>query len=341
MNLASTGLQTYIWNNQLKSVLILFLFPILLLGMIYCFFGALGMQQGGTFAQSGLEGVKYYAHWAFLGALIWFSIAWAFHGTMVQMATGARTLTRAESPELYNMVENLCISRGMTMPKLQMIDTPMMNAFASGIGEKSYCITVTRGIVEALSPEEIEAVLAHELSHIRHKDVRLLITTVIFVGMISFACQMIYRMLVYGGSSVSRRREGQDGRMLLIALAVLAVGYGLALILRFSLSRKREYLADAGAVELTKNPDAMIGALQKISGKTDLPDMPEDIKQMCLENTHSFMGLFATHPPIEKRIAALVGMGGRELPSSGAGSPAHGPWSQPTKAWSRPHGPWK
>lgn len=352
MAFGTAGLQTHIWNNQIKSVLVLAMFPVLLLVLIFLFFALAGPQlDGGHYKmaydpiETGMDGMLRYGHFAIIGAAIWFTIAWIFQGSMIRAATGAREITRKEAPEIYNLLENLCISRGMKMPSLQVIDTPALNAFASGIDDKSYRITLTTGIIEKLERDELEAVLAHELSHIRHKDVRLLIFTVIFAGMISFLCEMIYRSMIYGGGN-----RKKDGRLMLIAFGVLAVGYVLAIVLRFALSRKREYLADAGAVELTHNPDAMIAALRKISGQADLPGMPDNIRQMCIENTHGFVGgLFATHPPIEKRIEALIAVGGRDLPLSTAAAPEPaekagslwtGPWKQSPTNWGRHHGPW-
>jgi heat shock protein HtpX len=183
-----------------------------------------------------------------------------------------------------------------------------MNAFASGLGAGSYAITVTRGLVEALTRDELEAVLGHELTHIINRDVRLLIVTVVFVGMISFIAQMLWRSLSWG-------RSGRRDRSPLIAIAAIAmgVGYVLALVLRFALSRTREYLADAGSVALTKNPEAMISALRKIADHASMPEVPPEVRQMFIENPPSaaeLFGLFGTHPPIEARIRALEQIGG-------------------------------
>ena len=209
----------------------------------------------------------------------------------------------------------------MAVPQFRIIDSPALNAFASGLNDKTYAITLTRGIIEALEDEELEAVIAHELSHIINKDVRLLVVSVIFVGIISFLAQLAFRMIIGGGrrshyipSSGSRKGGGQL-IILLIALAVLVVGYIFALLIRFSLSKKREFLADAGAIELTKNPQAMMQALMRISGHDEVQDMPNEIQQMCIENSHSFMGMFATHPPIDKRIKTISEMTGTPVPT--------------------------
>lgn len=314
------GLQTHIWNNNLKSGLLLAGFPVLLLLLLFGLsLGFVGVSQpingpGEGFALA-FEHVRRLWPFAFLGAGAWFVIAWFSYQSIIEASVGARGLTRKEAPELYNLLENLCVSRGLTMPQLNVIETPSLNAFASGLTDKSYKVTVTRGLLDTLDKDELEAVLAHELTHIMNRDVRLLIIAVIFVGVFSFFGEMVFRGLFRSGVRVgghTRSRNGDSrggGILILVAIALIVLAYVLALVIRFSLSRKREYLADAGAVELTRNPDAMISALNKISGRSKV-DAPNDVQQMMIENTQNFAGVFATHPPIEKRIAALVGYAG-------------------------------
>ena len=193
-------------------------------------------------------------------------------------------------PKLYNTLENLCISRGMKTPNLYIIDGDELNAYASGIDEKSYAITVTRGLVERLNDAEIEAVLGHELTHIINRDCRLMIVTIVFVGMISFATQMLWRSMRFAAYGRSNSRQGGGGALviMLVASVLLAIGYALAVILRLAISRKREYLADAGSVVLTKNPAAPHpGALRKISGNCEVPHVPTEVRQMFIENPPS------------------------------------------------------
>jgi heat shock protein HtpX len=203
------------------------------------------------------------------------------------------------------------------MPRLYVIDTDVMNAYASGIDNKSYAITVTRGLLDSLSPQELEAVLAHELTHIIDRDTRLLIVTVVFVGMISFFAQLLWRglrVVSFGRGGRSSKGGGAVVILVLIAAVVMLVGYLLALVLRFALSRRRELLADAGSVELTKNPDALISALLKISKNAEVPHVPSEVRQMFIENppsTFDLGGLFATHPPIASRIHVLEELGGQ------------------------------
>jgi len=331
MALSSVGLTTQIYNNHIKSALLLMGFPLLLLLMIGGFFAGLdalsqasvpqrahGIDVAQSF-QAGIAGIVTYGQWAVLAAGIWFVIAYFLHGSMMRLASGAVPVTRLEYPKLYNMLENLCISRGLPVPAFEMIDSPALNAFASGIDRKSYRIVLTRGLVERLPDDELESVIGHELTHIVNKDVRLLIISVIFVGIISFMAQLIYRMLIRGVRPRSGKKNSGMAVMLL-ALAILAVGYLLATVIRFALSRKREYLADAGSVELTKNPEAMMRALLRISGHDAVPGMNGEVQQMCIENSHPFMGIFATHPSIKDRVNTIAQMTRtpvQELPPDG------------------------
>ena len=326
--MTAIGLRTHIWNNNLKSLALLAGFPVLLFALTYA--GALvfiGFDGGGLPAQAAL-GAEHRAAldaavnaipFVLLGALVWFAIAWIFHQSSIDASMGARPVTRQDEPRLWNLLENLCISRGLTMPSLRIIESQGMNAYASGLSEKRAAVTVTRGLMDALDDDELEAVLAHELTHIRNKDVRLLVVAVIFVGIISFAGELMTRGLFRGSlvraGGARRGRSGNAGFILIIAIAIVVLCWVLAIAIRFAMSRKREYMADAGAVELTRNPDAMIGALRKISGHSDVDAAPREVRQMFLhDDAASFFGAFATHPPIEKRIAALERYaGGRDL----------------------------
>jgi heat shock protein HtpX len=301
------GLHTQITRNNTRSAILLISFPALILGAVYAvlFFG--------------LDGNFEEINWAFLKILpiviiavcVWFAIAYFSHTAIIKATTKAHTLERKENMRVYNLTENLCMSIGMTMPKLYVIDSPQLNAFASGIDKNSYAVTLTTGIIEKLDDEELEGVIAHELTHIRNRDVRLLIISIIFVGIFAFVVNVLFRSFLYGGRR-RRNNNNSDGRLLLIALVVAVVVYFLSILFRFALSRKREYLADAGAVELTKNSHALASALRKISGNDEVEVSSDDVKQMFIENGTSkkksfsgLSGLFATHPPINKRIAIL------------------------------------
>ena len=322
MALQAYGLKTHIWNNNLRCIILLCLFPILLLGLAFAglllfqaFAGSGDIEQGLIYAASAMPGA---APAVFAGSAVWFGVAFLGHQSMINAATHARPVTRQQEQRAYNLLENLCISRGITPPILQIIETDAMNAFASGVSTKNYRITLTRGLMNNLDDAELEAVIAHELSHVKNHDVRLLIIAVIFVGIFSFFGEILVRGMFRTNlpRTDTHRRSGggQAGALIFIAFAIVGVSYALAILIRFSLSRKREYMADAGAVELTKNPDAMISALQKISGRADMKNVPVEIKEMAIENPRvGFGGMFATHPPIEKRIEALkTYAGGRD-----------------------------
>lgn len=317
MILRTAGLTTHIMNNHIKSALLLAGFPLLLVLMLGGFFAALGFMgappeqdAAATAMRAAEDGIVRYGHYALIVSLVWFTIAWFFHSRMISAAAGSQPVTRQQMPKIYNMLENLCIARGIPMPKFEIIDSPALNAFASGINDKTYKIVLTRGIIESLQDDELEGVIAHELAHILNRDVRLLIISVIFVGMISFFAEMAFRTLIHGGRPAYYMRGNDNNRggglaVILIGAAVLAIGYFFAIMIRFAISRKREYLADAGAVEMTRNPEGMMRALMRISGQDKVAGMPDDVQQMCIENSHAFMGMFSTHPPIRKRIEAI------------------------------------
>ena len=183
---AAFGLTTQIYNNHIKSVLLLLGFPILLVGMLFSFCALMNVALQSAAAQgapinwatvfhAGTAGIIQYGQWAVLGAGVWFVIAYFFHDSIMRAATGAMPVTRQQYPKIYNMLENLCISRGLQMPAFEIIDSPALNAFATGIDQKSFKIVLTRGLVEHLPDDELEAVIGHELTHIMNRDVRLLV----------------------------------------------------------------------------------------------------------------------------------------------------------------------
>ena len=216
----------------------------------------------------------------------------------------------------------LCVSRGVPTPALRIIESPGLNAFASGLHQGRYSVTVTRGLIDALDRDEMEAVLAHELTHILNRDVRTMVIASIFAGIISVIAELVFRGLFHVRGGGKDNKNG--GPLILIGIAIAGVGALLAVVIRLMLSRTREYVADAGSVELTKNPDAMIRALRKVSGRSKLA-APDEVQGMFLDNQPDASGIdaiFATHPSIEDRIAALVTFaGGRDEPVRTTGVP--------------------
>lgn len=305
------GLSKQIQRNNTNSFLLMIAFPALLLGMFYLFFFFVNNQDIEATNVNFLQVMPF----VLIGVVVWFLIAWAGHSTLIRMATGSRSLERKENKRVYNLVENLCISQGMTTPRLYVIDDDSLNAFASGINNNTYSISLSKGIIEKLDDEELEGVIAHELTHIKNRDVRLLIISIVFVGVFSFLAELAFRSLRFAGSG--RRSSDKDGKgsgaIILIAIAVTAVAYFISLLLRFGISRKREYLADAGAAEITKKPYALASALRKISGDPMIEAVESrDVAQLFIQNptlssrkSASWDNMFATHPSIEKRITLL------------------------------------
>lgn len=330
------GMHTQIMRNNRLTIMLLILFPVIILGMVWVFLALVNYFGNGYYDQYGnivhqldAATVNYYfmntIPWVIVGVGIWFTIAYFANTAMVRAATGARPLTRKENPKIYNIVENLCMTCNMDMPKINIVDDPQLNAFASGIDKKSYTVTLTTGIIDRLNDDELAGVIAHELTHIRNHDTRLLITSIIFVGIVStimsLVIQMMYNAFWFGGLS-SRNSDDEDNRgngLSMIAVFIIgalccAVAYFFTLLTRFAISRKREYMADAGGAELCGNPLALASALRKISGDPGLNNVKrDDIAQLFIIHPQHFApgmmnffnSLFSTHPDTKKRIEIL------------------------------------
>jgi heat shock protein HtpX len=332
--MAAYGLYTHIRANRIRSAFLLVALFFLIYVMVFA--GALLAEALGGDADlswlltAALQDTLMAIPFATIGGVIWILIAYKFHQAMIDAVTGGRLVERSGQPRLYNLLENLCISRGITMPKLKVMESDALNAFATGLNEKQYSITVTSGLMRRLDDPEVEAVLGHELTHIRNGDVRMLVIAVVIAGVISFFAELFFRSLFYsrggfGGRGRSSDRKGSGGAMpaILIAVALIALAWLLSIVIRFALSRSREFLADAGSVELTKNPDAMISALRKIEGRGELPGATSAVMEMCVDNPREgFADLFATHPSIQSRVDALVRMAGGHDPGPLALPPA-------------------
>lgn len=304
------GLDKQIRKNNFNSVLLLVAFPVLLLAMFYAFFYFAEDRDLATANQHFLR----YMPLVLVGVGLWFLIAWAGHAAFIRMATGAHPLERKQDKRVYNLVENLCITQGMTVPAIYVIEDDSLNAHASGINQKTYAISLSRGMIEKLEDDELEGVIAHELTHIRNRDVRLLIISIIFVGIFSFLAEMAFRSLRFAGSGRRSSKDGKgSGAIILIAIAVTAVAYLISLLLRFGISRKREYLADAGAADMTRKPYALASALRKVAADPMIEAVESrDVAQLFIQNpklsahkSASWDNMFATHPPIERRIQLL------------------------------------
>jgi heat shock protein HtpX len=346
--MAATGLRSHIWANSTKSLTLLATFPVLVTMLVYA--GMLVQQALGLGVRrlptyvgesfwtilvrdmaAAAERIPSALPWVALGVAVWFVIAWFANVSLISMSTGATGLSRKDAPELYNLLENLCIARGMTTPKLQIIETDQLNAYAAGVTKSQYTVAVTRGLIETLDKDELEAVLAHELSHIIHADVRLAMVSIVFVGIFSLIMSIVFNNAdvfarIGAGSSSSDRRDAKGLAvalvLILIAVLILVLVRFLSVAAQMAISRRREFMADAEAVIMTKNPEAMISALRKISGHSDMPDTPSDVRGMYFDNAPGFLGgIFATHPPIRSRITAISQFSG--VPEQ---KPRRSPW---------------
>lgn len=348
--MAAYGLYTHISSNKVRSMLLLA--GLFLLIYVLVFAGALvaevlmnsNKSLGFYLTQARRDLVAAFPY-ATVVAALWIVIAYFFHQNMIDAVTGGESVTRQQQPRLYNLLENLCISRGIPMPKLKVMDSPALNAFASGLNQRQYAVTVTSGLLAALNDQEIEAVLGHELTHIRNGDVQLMVVAVIIAGVVGFFGELMFRMFTNmpwssgrrssssSSSSSDRDNKGAGGAILaiIIAVALILLAWLLSQVVKLALSRSREFLADAGSVELTKNPDAMISALRKIENRGELPGATSAVMELCVDNPREgFADLFATHPSVENRIKALVQYAGGHdpgplaLPSDEADEPEAG-----------------
>jgi heat shock protein HtpX len=379
--MAAYGLYSHIQSNRRRSIALLIGLFFLVYVLVYAgalLAAALSLDADlDTLMRIAWIDLLKAAPFATIGTAAWIVIAYYFHQSMIDAVTGGREIQRSDDPRLYTILENLCISRGIPTPTLKVIESDALNAFATGMNAKQYSITVTTGLLDRLDDAEIESVLGHELTHIRNGDVRMMVVAVVIVGVISFFAELVFRLWFYNGFSFrgprsDDRRGGGAGVAILVAIALLVVAYLLSFLIRLALSRSREFLADAGSVELTKNPDAMISALRKIEGRGELPGATSAVMEMCIDNPREGFGeLFDTHPSVESRITALVKFAGGHDPGPLALPPPtdedddrsspresaeqqtnaetstesgtrddRGPWSQPSAEPTPAPGPW-
>jgi heat shock protein HtpX len=337
--MAAYGLYTHIASNKFRSMLLLAGLFVLVYVVVYA--GALIIEvlnysgaPADYYLRVALTDVIRTLPYSTGAAALWIVIAYFFHQSIIDAVTGGQDVTRQEQPRLYNLLENLCISRGIPMPKLKIVDSDALNAYATGLNQRQYAVTVTTGLLNSLDDREIEAVLGHELTHIRNGDVQMMVIAVVIAGVVGFFAELLFRSFFnfgygwgYGGggswssssssssgssssdSGGGDRKSSGGGAILIIILAVvlIALAWALSQLVRLALSRSRELLADAGSVELTKDPDAMISALRKIEGRGELPGATSAVMELCLDNPREgFSDLFATHPSVEARVQALV-----------------------------------
>ena len=373
--MAAYGLYTHIASNKFRSMLLLAGLFLLFYVLVYA--GALiaevvidSDQSVGVYLARAFSDLIKASPFATIAAAAWIVIAYFFHQSMIDAVTGGHDVSRQEEPRLYNLLENLCISRGITMPKLKIMESPALNAFATGLNQRQYAITVTTGLLKALNDQEVEAVLGHELTHIKNGDVQLMVVAVIIAGVVGFFGELFFRVFTSfnwssgsggswssGSSSSSRSSSSSSDSkssgggaviVIIIAIVLIVLAWLLSQVVKLALSRSREFLADAGSVELTKNPDAMISALRKIDGRGELPGATSAVMELCVDNPREgFADLFATHPSVQSRVDALVKYAGghdagplpAELPDESEPEQQDAPPPLPASPWGDSHAP--
>ena len=252
----------------------------------------------------------------------WSALSLAFGNRMVLAMASAREIEKKDAPQLFNTVEEMSIAAGVPMPRVHVMEEDALNAFATGTSTGNASIVVTRGLLNALSRDELQGVVAHEMAHIANLDTRYMTVVGVTVGLIALVADMILRMLNWGGSLNNRRGgdkkdSGGAGILLIVVLIVVAVVAPLAAkAVQMAVSRQREYLADATSVQFTRNPDGLISALTKLEAAAKpFTGVSNATQHLFIVNpvqrvTSDTPALLATHPEIGDRIARLRNLGG-------------------------------
>jgi heat shock protein HtpX len=292
-------------HNKRESALIMFLFVVFVVGAVWLMTKAFGYSPA-------------VAGWALVFSGLTSFASYYYSDRIILSLSGAKPATRQEHFNFYTSTENLCMAAGLPMPKLYVIEDSAMNAFATGRDPKHAVVCATTGILARLDRTELEGVIAHELSHIKNYDIRLMSIVTVLVGIVTLLADWLLRMSWLGGNrGRDRESNGQLGAILMIAgMALAFLSPIIATLIKLAVSRKREFLADASAAAITKYPEGLARALEKLAGdKEPLEAANKATAHLYitnpLKNSHSAIGwfssLFATHPPIEQRIKALRG----------------------------------
>ena len=292
-------------SNKRKTWVLLIVFFLLL--------AIVGYAVGYLFMNSGIWGVTVAMIIGFIYAL-----TMIFQSTEIVMSmNGAREVDRNEEPVLYHVVEDMAMVAQIPMPRVYVIDDPGLNAFATGSNPQNAAVAATSGLLEIMNREELEAVIGHEVSHIRNLDIRISTIAVALASAITLLSSMAGRMMWWGGASRSRRNSDRDSgglEVILLVISLLAIVLAplAATLVQLAISRQREFLADASSVELTRNPQGMINALLKLENSQPMTHHVDDASSALYINDPQKRGflkkLFYTHPPISERIERLKHM---------------------------------
>lgn len=292
--------------NRRKTILLMAGFSLFITVVAYILFRALGYQGIGALGFTGI--------FLIISGLINFS-SYYWSDKLVIAMSGARPVEEKDNPELFHTVENLCIAAGLPRPKVYIIDDPATNAFATGRDPKHAAVAVTSGLLGRLDKLELEGVVAHELSHIKNYDSRLMSIVVILVGMVAILSDIFFRAMWWGrGGSGERRGSGALFLILGVVAAILAPI--VATLIKLAISRRREFLADSSGALLTRYPEGLANALIKISQDQNMLRTANNATaHLYIMNPFKgkqakgwLVGLFSTHPSVEERVAALRAM---------------------------------
>lgn len=296
---------TQIDQNKSKTRILMYLFIAFFLFIGYGFGFVYTESQDSAIGFMGIFGIV---------AIIYALISYFAAGKIALSITGAKEIKRIDNPTLYRTVENLAIAAGLPTPKIYLIDDTALNAFATGRDPKHASVAITKGLLDKLEKPELEGVMAHELSHVQNYDIRLQSVTVALIGLIALVSDVFLRSLYYGGRRRTRGKAG--GILILVGIALAILSPIIAKLMHLAISRQREYMADASGALLTRFPEGLARALEKIKAdKEPLEAANKATAHMYIENPLRnekgmkwINGLFATHPDINDRIARLRGM---------------------------------
>jgi heat shock protein HtpX len=239
------------------------------------------------------------------GALIYAWLQYYFAGNLAVAMAGAKQIEKRDNPRYYRIVENIAITNGMPLPKIYVIEDPAPNAFATGRDPKHAIVAATTGLIDLMDDNELEAVMAHEMGHVKNYDIRVGMIAFGMVSVIGILTDMIAHMMLFGGD----RRENNSPWMMVIGVVVLILAPIVALMIQMAISRQREYLADATSVMTTRNPEGMISALQKLkTGGRPMQRQTSAMAHLYINSpfkADSISNMFSTHPPIDERIKRL------------------------------------
>ncbi len=286
--------------NKRRSVFLIVFFFLFIIGLGYL----LGLYNGDYYSTIVL---------AALISVVMTLVSY-FKGDSIALSlSGSKPISREENPYLYNMVENLCITSGVPVPKIYLMEESAINAFATGRKPALASISVTRGALEKLENEELEGVLAHELSHIQNYDIRFMMLVAVLVGTLSILADILFRTRIFGGGRKSDREGGGAGILGIIGIVLALLSPFIAELIKLAVSRQREYLADASGSLLTRYPEGLAKALEKIGAENQPLSRPSSATaHLFFANPFGgskLKSLFSTHPPIEERVKKLRGMG--------------------------------